>query len=136
VVLSKLVDWDKANKFADWLSRTVRAALGVEVDKDFYQGLMHTNDERERTKLSTRNVYRHNFLDLLTLKGGEEWEICHQQAEGERHLFIAENGERATNFINAMARKQQEQQPVPTTSITMQNVPTPEKTEKKGFFHR
>ncbi len=129
--------WEKSKKFTEWVSDTVRAALGLELNKDVYQGLIHTNDERERSKLTTRNVYRHNYLDLLTLVGGDEWEICHKVAEGERHLFISENGERATNFINAITRKQQEQQPTgPVTNVTLQNTPTAEKQEKKGLFRR
>jgi hypothetical protein len=73
-------------------------------------------------------------MDLLAIEGGEEWALMRSWAEEERALFIAENGERATNFINSIARKQE--QPVPTTNITMQNTPTPEKQEKKGLFRR
>jgi hypothetical protein len=131
-----LTDWELADRFVEWLSKTVRAALGIEINEDKFQGLIHTNDDRERSKLTTRNVYRHAYMDLLASEGKEEWALMGVWAEEERHLFIAEDGERATNFISAMHRKEQEA--TPATSITVQgNVPpTPEKQEKKGLFRR
>lgn len=129
------MNWDLANKFSDWISKTVRAALGIEINEDKFQGLIHTQDDRERTKLTTRNVYRHSYMNLLALAGKEEWDLMGYWAEDERHLFISENGERATAFIQSIARKQEPQ--VPLTPITIQNQPSsPEKQEKKGLFRR
>ena len=129
------IDWETADKFVNWLSKTVRAALGIDVNEDKFNGLIHTNDDRERTKLSLRNVYRHAFMDLIADAGGSEWTLMKTWAEEERHLFIAENGERAIAFINSIARKLE---PQPTTNITMsQNpVPTAEHQEKKGLLKR
>jgi hypothetical protein len=126
-----LVDWDK---LPERIRRIFRAKQGLPLDDDVYQGLMHTNDDRERTKLSLHNVYRHTYLDTLAKAGGEEWDICGKIAEEERHLFISEDGQRATDFINALVKKQQEQ--VPVTNITMQNQPPPEAEKKKGWFRR
>jgi len=127
-----LVDW---KEISNRVRQLFRAKQGLPAEDDLFQGLIHTSDDRERTKLTTRNVYRHAYLNLLADVGGEEWKIARKWAEEERHLFIAEGGERATAFISAIARKQQEQ--VPVTNITMQNQPTPPiKEEKKGWFHR
>jgi hypothetical protein len=126
-----LVDWDS---LTDRIRKLVRAKSGLQLDDDVFQGLIRANDDRERTKLTTHNVYRHAFMDLLTNNSGEEWKIVKDWAEEERHLFISEDGQRATDFIMAIRRKQEEQ--VPVTNITMQNQPTQEPQKKKGWFHR
>lgn len=127
-----LVDW---NKISDRVRQLFRAKQGLPAEDDVFQGLIHTTDDKERTKLTNRNVYRHNYHDVLSDVGGDEWEICGKIAIGERHLFIAEEGERATAFISALSRKAQEQAPV---NITMQNQPqTPQIEEKKkGWFRK
>lgn len=127
-----MVDWDK---IGDRVRRLFRAKQGLPAEDDLFQGLIHTSDDRERTKLTTRNVYRHAYMNLLADIGGEEWKTAKLWAEEERHLFIAEEGERATAFINAISRKAQEQAPV---SITMQNQPQtpPVEEKKKGWLHR
>jgi hypothetical protein len=137
-----LVDW---SKIPDRIRQLVRGKQGLPLDDDLFQGLIHTTDDRERTRLSTRNVYRHAYMNLLAKIGGDgldgsdgdEWEAMRLWAEEERHLFIAEEGARAEAFINALARKQQEQ--VPITNITMQNQPLgqqPQQEQKKGWLHR
>lgn len=128
-----MVDW---KKISDRIRQLFRAKQGLPAEEDIFQGLIHTSDDRERTKLNNRNVYRHTYLDLLAKIGGEEWEVAGRIAEEERHLFISEEGERATAFIGAIARKQQEQ--VPVTNITMQNQPPTqsEPEKKKGWLRR
>jgi hypothetical protein len=126
-----LVDWDKV---AERVRKIFRAKQGLPLDDDLFQGLIHTADDRERTKLSNRNVYRHNYMDILTKVGGDEWAIAHDIVEGERHLFISEDGQRATDFIGSLARKHQEE--IPVTNITMQNQQAPEPEKKKGWFRR
>lgn len=125
-----MVDW---KEISERLRRLVRAKQGLQIDEDYFQGLIDAKDPRERTRLSLHNIYRHNYLLLLNDEGGEEWQVCGKIAYGEEHLFISENGERATAFIMA---KKREEQPVPVTNITMQNQPTPEPEKKKGLFRR
>lgn len=126
----ELVDWDK---ISNRVRQLFRAKQGLPAEDDLFQGLIHTGDDRERTKLTGRNVYRHTYLNLLKNMGGEEWVIAGEWGEQERHLFIAEEGERATAFINALARKAQEQAPV---NITMQNQPQTQVEEKKKGWLR
>lgn len=124
-----MVDWDR---LSDKIRRLIRAKQGLQLDEDYFQGLIDAKDSRERTKLTMRNIYRHNYLQVLADVGGEEWAICGRIANGEQHLFISEEGERATTFIMA---KKREEQPIPTTNITMQNQPAqPEQPKKKGWF--
>lgn len=127
-----MVDWEKVDRFTQWLSDTVRAALGLEVQKDQFQGLIHTNDDRERTVLTERDIHFQEYLELLYQYGGDEWKICHDWAEGLRHLAISKDGERATNFIQAKKKEE----PAPVTGITITNQPTAEKQEKKGLLKR
>lgn len=130
------IDWEAADKFVNWLSKTVRAALGIDVNEDKFNGLIHTNDDKERTVLpGLRHIYRQDFMDLLEHAGGDEWALMGWWASDERKLLISLNGERAMAFIQSIARKLE---PQPTTNITMQNAPTPtaEHQEKKGLFRR
>jgi len=128
---SGLVDWDK---IADRIRKIFRAKAGLALDDDIFQGLIRANDDRERTKLSTHNVYRHAYMDLLAKTGEEEWKIVEDWALEERHLFISEEGQRATDFIMAIRRKQEEQ--VPVTNITMQNQAAAQQQGKKHFWSR
>ncbi len=127
-----MVNW---NEIAERIRKLFRAKAGLPLDDDVYQGLIHASDDRERTKLSNRNVYRHNYLELLTLVGGEEWGIAHMIAEGERHLFISEDGQRATDFISFLAKKRAEEQQ-PTANVTIQTGQPQEPEKKKGWFKR
>lgn len=127
---SELVDW---NTLPEKIRRLMRSISGLQVDEDYFQGLIDAKDSRERTRLGLHNIYRHNYLMLLNSAGGEEWEVCGKIADGEQHLFISEDGERATAFILA---KKKEEQPVPVTNITMQNQPPQELEKKKGWLHR
>lgn len=108
-----------------------RAKLGLTPEEDYFQGLIHTNDDRERTRLTTRNIYRQAYMILLSDCGGDEWSIVKNWAEQERHLFISEDGQRATDFIGALARKQEM---IPVTNVTMQQAPEMQKQEKRGLF--
>jgi hypothetical protein len=129
-----LVDW---SKIPDRIRQLVRGKQGLPLDDDLFQGLIHTTDDRERTRLTERNIYRHAAMDMLAEYGGEAFECFRTLAEEERHLFIAQEGLRAEAFINALARKQQEQ--VPVTNITMQNQPPGQQQpqeQKKGWLHR
>lgn len=117
----------------DFLRGIIRAKNGLPKEDDIFQGLIHSVDDRERTKLTTRNIFRHTYMDLLALKGGSEWSIMKDWAEDERHLFISENGERATAFIASM-KKQQE--PIPMTNISTTVNPVPVEEKKKGWLRR
>lgn len=117
----------------DFLRGIIRAKNGLPKEDDIFQGLIHSVDDRERTKLTTRNIFRHTYMDLLSLKGGSEWSIMKDWAEDERHLFISENGERATAFIASM-KKQQE--PIPMTNISTTVNPVPQEEKKKGWLRR
>ncbi len=126
-----MVEWDK---ILDRARKFFRAKLGLSLDDDVYQGLIHTNDNRERTRLTTHNVYRHAYMDILKEVGGEEFSLIGILAEEERHLFISEEGQRATDFIQSIAKKQEQQ---PVTNITMSNQQPGElKQENKGWFRR
>lgn len=126
-----MVDW---GSLIDRVRGLIRAKQGLQPQEDYFQGLIDAKDSRERTRLSLHNIYRHNYLGLLSLAGGQEWEICATEASGEQHLFISQDGERANNFIMA---KKKEEQPVPVTNITMQNqAQQQEPQQKKGLFHR
>ncbi len=127
------MDW---NKLPERLRSIIRAKSGLPPEDDLFQGLIHTSDNRERTKLNTHNVYRHSYMNLLAIEGGEEWQLMGKWAEEERHLFISEDGQRATDFINAIARKKEQEQQVTNVTVAGQQQTQPqEPPKKKGWLH-
>jgi len=115
----------------DFLRKLIRAKQGLSPEEDFFQGLIHAPDDRERTKLTTRNIYRHTYMDALAQYGGEEWQIMKYWAEDERHLFISQDGERALAFIASM-KKQME--PIPQTMVTTNLQQVTQEEKKKGWL--
>jgi hypothetical protein len=107
----------------------------LEEEENYFQGLIHTSDDRERTKLNTHNVYRHAYMNLLAKEGGEEWELMGKWAEEERHLFISEDGQRATDFITSLAKKKEQDAQVTTVNVQQPQQGMQEPPKKKGWFH-
>lgn len=125
------------NKVADRVRAIIRAKLGLPPEEDHFQGLIHTSDDRERTKLNTHNVYRHAYMDLLAKEGGEEWTLMKDWAEEERHLFISEDGQRATDFIGSLVKKKEQEGQVTTVNLTQpQPTAMQQEVKKKGWFGR
>jgi hypothetical protein len=116
------------------LRAIIRAKLGLPPEDDHFQGLIHTTDDRERTKLNTHNVYRHAYMNLLAHEGGEEWTLMGKWAEEERHLFISEDGQRASDFISSLAKKKEQEAQVTTVNVSQPQTPTTEAPKKKGWF--
>lgn len=105
-------------KIADPIRRIVRAAKGLPLDDDVYSGLIDVKDIKERTRVSTHNIYRHTYMRTLALEGGtEEWRILKDLAEMEDHYFISEEGEQRKEAI-LMKRM--------TTDVTVQPVAIPQ----------
>lgn len=125
------------NKVADRVRAIIRAKLGLPPEEDHFQGLIHTSDDRERTKLNTHNVYRHGYGNLLGKEGGEEWVTMGDWMSEERHLFISEDGQRATDFIGSLVKKKEQEGQVTTVNLTQpQPTAMQQEVKKKGWFGR
>jgi hypothetical protein len=117
-----------------------RAKAGLRADEDQFSGLLNVKDRRERTRLSTRDVYGHSILMLLAEMYPFELAVCGSMAAQEDAYFISEEGE---GRREALLAKYQTSQAVPgqVTNIALPQVITrPEEQnkppEKKGWFHR
>jgi hypothetical protein len=108
-----------------------RASQGLPLDDDRFMGLMNPQDLQERTKLTRRDIFRHDYLLALAEYGGSEWAQCKQWAESEEHLFISENEERAMAFIQTLGSQKQPQEPSVATVNVSQAQTQPEQ-KKKG----
>lgn len=81
-------------------------------------------------------MYRHGYGDLLASEGGYEWTTMGDWMSEERHLFISEDGQRATDFIGSLAKKKEQEAQVTTVNVQQpQQGLQPEPPKKKGWFH-
>ena len=130
----------KLDTVTELIRKLKRAMQGLSADEDVFSGLLNVKDIRERTRIDTRNVYRHTYMRMLANNGGEEWKIMEDWAVMEEHLFISENGEERREAI-LMTRAKVEQTSPLTLNLPQlsQQTAEPPKTEEKkkgGFFHR
>lgn len=113
-----------------------RASQGLSLDDDRFMGLMNPQDLRERTKLTRRDIFRHDYMEALSFYGGEEWSQMAQWWSSESHRFISEDAERAMAFIATLGKPQQPAEPsvatVNVSQATQQQLPE----KKKHWWSR
>ena len=130
----------KLDSVTEFIRKLKRAMQGLSADEDVFSGLLNVKDIRERTRLDTRNVYRHNYMRMLAANGGEEWKIMEDWADMEEHLFISENGEERREAILMTRAKVEQTSPLtlnlPQMSTQVQEPPKQEEKKKGGIFHR
>jgi len=113
-----------------------RASQGLPLDDDRFMGLMNPQDLRERTKLTRRDIFRHDYMIALYEYGGEEWSQMQQWASSEEHLFISEDAERCMAFIATLGKQREEVEPSVATVNVSQAQTIPEKNKKKHWWSR
>jgi hypothetical protein len=130
----------KLDSVTELIRKLKRAMQGLSADEDVFSGLLNVKDIRERTRIDTRNVYRHTYMRMLADNGGEEWTIMKDWAVMEEHLFISENGEERREAILMTRAKVEQTSPLtlnlPQIGAQTQEPPKQEEKKKSGFFHR
>jgi len=132
---------ERSIKLAKKIRRFVRASQGLSEEDDAFNGLIHIGDVRERTRISLRNIYAHNYMRLLAKEGGEEWGIWEKVANGEDTYYIAEEGEQRKEAI--LMKQTSSQQPTVAINqpLSLPQVETnrplgePQQTQEKSHWY-
>jgi len=132
---------DRSIKLAKKIRRFVRVSQGLSEEDDAFNGLIHIGDVRERTRISLRNIYSHNYMRLLAKEGGDEWEIWKKVADGEDTYYIAEEGEQRKEAI--LMKQTSSQQPTVAINqpLSLPQVETnrplgePQQTQEKSHWY-
>ena len=119
------------------ISMLIRAAKGLPLEEDLFSGLLNVKDIRERTRISSPELYAHSYMRLLKNVGGDEWQIMEDVANMEDHYYISLDGEQRKEAI-LMTKAKTELQVAQPLAIQMPETKPLEKPkeEKKGIFHR
>lgn len=125
------------------LKNIMRGLEGLPPEEDQFSSLLHINDDRERTRLSIHNIYRHSYMELLNDFGKQRAEMLGglnsfkgfgQWAEGENIYFISQEGE---GRKEAILFKRESQQPQNQLTVSLPQVETkPPIQAKRHFWQR